>query len=370
MADAAVGHGLREAKTKQGGAVSPVLFFQHLLTFSCIQGFALRIFRLTGPLGKCYSRGCHECSKDLILHKDVAAVELPTLIVLLATYGALILGTTWLWGAAPILALILVTVAVAQFSSLQHEVLHGHPFRSRLLSEAAVFAGVTVYIPYIRFKDTHLAHHHDPILTDPYDDPESNFLEPAVWQRLSRTRRWLLRMNNTLLGRMIFGPAISTWSFVLADLQAIRAGNRHIRTAWLLHGSGVAMVLIWLWTVGQMPVWAYLIAAYLGFSLVKIRTFLEHRAHEAARARTVVIEDRGPLALLFLNNNFHSVHHMHPGTPWYQLPALYFGNKDHYLRRNEGYRYGSYAEIFRLFLLRPKDPVPHPLFRVNKGDAP
>ena len=62
-----------------------------------------------------------------------------------------------------------------------------------------------------------------------------------------------------------------------------------------------------------MPVWAYLLAAYLGWSLLKIRTYLEHRAHEAARARTVVIESRGPLALLFLNNNFHVVHHMHPG---------------------------------------------------------
>ena len=78
---------------------------------------------------------------------------------------------------------------------------------------------------------------------------------------------------------------------------------------------------LWLLAVGAMPVWAYLLAAYLGWSLLKIRTFLEHRAHEAARARTVIIEDRGPLALLFLNNNFHVVHHMHPGVPWYRLPA-------------------------------------------------
>jgi fatty acid desaturase len=72
---------------------------------------------------------------------------------------------------------------------------------------------------------------------------------------------------------------------------------------------------------------------------------------------------------LFLNNNFHVVHHMHPGVAWYKLPALYFGNRAHYLRRNDGYQYRSYAEIFRQFLFRAKDPVPHPIWPVEKGAA-
>jgi fatty acid desaturase len=74
-----------------------------------------------------------------------------------------------------------------------------------------------------------------------------------------------------------------------------------------------------------------------------------------------VIEDRGPLALLFLNNNLHAVHHMHPQVAWYRLPAVYSANRDHYLRRNDGYIYRNYAQIFRAYLFRAKDPVPHPL---------
>ncbi len=35
----------------------------------------------------------------------------------------------------------------------------------------------------------HMAHHRDAILTDPYDDPESNYLDPAVWARLPRPLR-------------------------------------------------------------------------------------------------------------------------------------------------------------------------------------
>jgi fatty acid desaturase len=111
-----------------------------------------------------------------------------------------------------------------------------------------------------------------------------------------------------------------------------------------------------------MPVWAYLVCAYAGFSILKIRTFLEHRAHERASGRTVVIEDRGPLAFLFLNNNLHVVHHMHPGVAWYELPRMFAENRERYLRRYDGYYYRSYAEVFGRHFLRAKDPVPHPLW--------
>ncbi|MEL6683026.1 MAG: fatty acid desaturase, partial [Pseudomonadota bacterium] len=107
----------------------------------------------------------------------------------------------------------------------------------------------------------------------------------------------------------------------------------------------------------------YFIAAYLVMSLLKLRTFLEHQAHERASGRSVVIEDRGPFALLFLNNNLHVVHHMHPSVPWYDLPALYRLRKDHYLRRNGGYVYRSYGEVFARYFWRRKDPVAHPLWR-------
>jgi len=303
------------------------------------------------------------------LRAEAPAIEWPTLLVFAATYALWAIATTLLWELSPPLAVIAAALAIGQFSSLTHEVLHGHPFRNQTLSEALVFPGLTIFVPYLRFKDLHLQHHFDPALTDPYDDPESNYLDPAVWARLSAPLRAVLRFNNTLFGRMLIGPAVSTWALVTGDLRAGLKGDRRVILAWALHLPGVALVLWWLAAVGAMPVWAYLLAAYLGWSLLKIRTYLEHRAHETARARTVVIESRGPLSLLFLNNNFHVVHHMHPGVAWYKLPALYFGNRDHYLRRNDSYLYRSYVEIFRQYLFRAKDPVPHPIFPVDKGAA-
>ena len=132
----------------------------------------------------------------------------------------------------------LAALAIVQFSSLQHEVLHGHPFRNRRLNEALVFPGLTVHVPYLRFRDRHLAHHHDPLLTDPYDDPESNYHDPEVWARMPRLMHWLLRLNNALLGRMILGPVIGTVFFLRDDW---RRGTGPCATC----GAGMARASRW-----------------------------------------------------------------------------------------------------------------------------
>lgn len=294
------------------------------------------------------------------MRSDAPAIEWPTLLLLAATYGAWTLGTTAAFGLSPLLGILLTGIAIAQFSSLQHEILHGHPFPSRRANEALAFPALTLTVPYGRFRDTHLAHHHDPVLTDPYDDPESNYLDPVVWARMPTWLKLLYRLNNTLFGRVVVGSILGNLRWLVTELAGLRRGDAGLRRDWALHMGGLALVVAWLW-VAAMPWWAYLLAAWIGHGLLKIRTYLEHRAHESARARTVVVEDRGPLALLFLNNNLHVVHHMHPNVPWYRLPAVYAANRDHYLRRNDGYVYRSYLDIFRAHLFRAKDPVPHPL---------
>ena len=301
--------------------------------------------------------------------RSTPVLEWPTLALLLVTYLALGLGTTWLYDGLPLLGVIVTGIAIAQFSSLQHEALHGHPFRSRWLNEALVFPAICLTVPYGRFRDTHLAHHHDPNLTDPYDDPESNYLDPQVWAGLPWAVQALLRANNTLLGRVVLGPILGNLLWLRTEALLIIAGTPGVRRDWLLHLGGLGLVALWLgWAA--MPWWAYGLAAYLGHALLKIRTFLEHRAHQQARARTVVIEDRGPLALLFLNNNFHAVHHCHPNVPWYRLQGLYAAQRAQVLDRNEGYVYRSYAQIIRAYLLRAKDPVPHPLMPAGQAPLP
>lgn len=267
-------------------------------------------------------------------------------------------------------AVPLLAVLVALHSSLQHEVIHGHPTRDQRLNDALVLPAFGLVVPYERFRASHLAHHFDPTLTDPYDDPETNYLDPAAWARLPRPARALLAANNTLLGRMVLGPLLGTFVLWRDDARALRAGDRAVARAWALHGFALLPVAAWLATVGTMPPWAYLLGVWGGLAILKVRTFLEHQAHERAAARSVVIEDRGPLAFLFLNNNFHAVHHAHPKLPWYRLPAEYARRREEFLRRNGGYRYRSYGEVFRLHLLRRKDPVAHPIWTAPAEAAP
>ena len=292
-----------------------------------------------------------------------AGVEWPTLALIAACYVVWALGTTWMAGLWLPLGMAVTVLALALHSSIQHEVLHGHPFPGRFWNAVTVFPALGLVYPYGRFRDLHLEHHRDERLTDPYDDPESNFMDPAVWQGLSPAAKTLLRMNNTLAGRMALGPAIGTWSFLRGDLRALRAGDRAVARDWLLHLAGLVPVAWWLGTVAQMPAWAYLASAYAALSVLKIRTFLEHRAHEIARGRSVVVEHGGILGFLFLNNNLHAVHHAKPSQAWYRLPAIWRENRAEFLRRNEGYLYPSYGDIFRRHFLRAQDPVPHPLYR-------
>lgn len=293
--------------------------------------------------------------------QDTPRIEWPTLGLLLACYAGWALATTWLTALWLPLGMAVTIVFVALHSSLTHEALHGHPSRHEWLNEATVFFCLGLYVPYRRFRDLHLAHHVDSILTDPYDDPESNYRDPKIWNRLPRWFQRVLEFNNTLLGRLILGPGLSIWALITGDWKAIRSGDRGVLLGWLLQIPGTIPVIWWV-VLSPMPLWAYAIAAYAGFSILKIRTFLEHRAHERASGRTVVIDDKGPLAFIFLNNNLHVVHHMHPRVAWYKLPAMWAKNRDKYLDRNDGYYYRSYGEIFRKHFLRAKDPVPHPLW--------
>lgn len=286
-------------------------------------------------------------------------LEWPTIVVAAISYGGFLIGVIGYESLGWLLALAILTLAITLHSSCQHEVLHGHPFRSQRLSDMLVFLPIGLFVPYVRFRDLHLAHHFDPNLTDPYDDPESNYLDPAQWQRLPWGLRATLRFNNLLIGRILIGPMIGLSMFYARDLKSAVRGDRAVVRAYLLHLAGLALVLPFV--AGFAPLWFFALACYAAMAVLKIRTFLEHRAHDKVAGRTVIIEDRGVLAFLFLNNNFHAVHHAHPQQPWYLLPDLYAARRGAFLERNRGYRYASYRSVFAQYFLRAKDPVVHPL---------
>ena len=253
---------------------------------------------------------------------------------------------------------------VTLHSSLQHEVLHGHPTRNARLNELLVALPVGLFIPYRRFKSTHLRHHNNEALTDPYDDPESWYVAAGDWRRLSRPMRLLLAFNTTLLGRLLVGPALGIAGLVRHDARAIARGDRAILKAWLLHLAGLFVMLALLIGVFAVDPLSYaLLVAYPGLSLLMLRTFAEHRIHRDPARRSAIIEASPLFSLLYLNNNLHYLHHKWPSKPWYELGALYRAEKERLLQENGGYAFPGYGALFRRYLLRRIGPVVHPLRR-------
>jgi fatty acid desaturase len=262
-----------------------------------------------------------------------------------------------------------LALAAAFHSSLQHEILHGHPTRSAALNEALVWLPLGLYIPYRRFRDLHLKHHNDTRLTDPYDDPESFYLAEGDYARLRPAMRAALAINGTFAGRMLIGPALSLNGFWRAELRAALAGDRAARDAWARHALGLALVVPVIWASG-VGLWQYMLfVAYPGIALIMVRSFIEHRAHAAPKMRTAIVESGPFFSLLFLNNNLHRVHHECPGAAWHRLPAMYRAERARYLAENGSYLIHGYAEVVRRWLVKPREPVVHPLFHRAKEAA-
>ncbi|RFC68055.1 MULTISPECIES: fatty acid desaturase [Mesorhizobium] len=292
-------------------------------------------------------------------------VEWPTVFLVILCYGLWAFAGLFIWPAYPVFALLLMGVAVALHSSITHEVLHGHPTRNALLNEACVFLPIGLVWPYRRFKTLHLRHHADERLTDPMDDPESYY--QALWRHeaMPRWLKTLLRINNTMVGRFVLGPWLSSIGFVAGDVKLIASGDRAVAQAWSLHLAGLAIVVpIVIYGFG-IPFWLYiLVPAWLGQSMIAIRTFAEHQWDENPEGRTVIVE-RTPLSFLFLNNNLHFVHHASPTVAWYKLPRLFRERRDEWVRLNHGYVFPNYLAMLKAYAFRAKEPVAHPVLRAT-----
>jgi fatty acid desaturase len=288
------------------------------------------------------------------------AVEWPTVGLIVLVY-AVLAALVWHHALLPWWLLLVVgSYAAALHVSLQHEVLHGHPTRHRRLNEALVFVSPHFWMPYQRYRATHLRHHHDQHLTDPSRDPESYYLLPASWARLPAPLRQLYTCNNTLGGRMVLGPLVGIARFWGADFQAMARGDREVARGWLLHivGGGIWIGYI---TACGMPLEQYLLlVAYPAISLSLVRSFCEHQAAADLGERTVIVEAAPLWSLLFLNNNLHVAHHTRPALAWYRLPAYYRAERAALIARNRGYVIHGYGEIFRRYLTRQKEPVAYP----------
>ena len=88
-------------------------------------------------------------------------IEWPTLGLATVIYGGWLAITyfqdslSW-WIVCPVGAWL-----VAWQSSLQHEILHGHPTRWRKLNRLFALPALSLWLPYETYRVAHLLHHRD-----------------------------------------------------------------------------------------------------------------------------------------------------------------------------------------------------------------
>ncbi len=297
-------------------------------------------------------------------------MQWPTWLVVAAIYGG------WFGVAFPArrlglpVALPLLAVLSAWYMSLQHELLHGHPTRWPRVNAWLGAAPLAVWFPYGVYRRSHLQHHCDYDLTRPWADPESFFVGEHAWTAKGAPMRALLTFRNTFVGRVTIGPAFAIATVLREAAARIRAGDRRDLPGWLAHGAALAVLLLWLdRACGIAPAVLLLGASYPALSLSAIRSFHEHRVAVDPAQRSVINEAAWPWRLLFLNNNFHAVHHDLPGVPWFALGQVYARRRADYHVRNGGYLVRGYGEWLGRFAWRPVAPVAHPLFGESFDEA-
>lgn len=294
-------------------------------------------------------------------------VEWPTLGLIFLCYLGWGLAGFLIWPVAPVVALGLMTVLAALHGSLMHEVAHGHPTPWRAVNEALITWNIGLIWPFRRFRVLHLRHHVDERLTDPLEDPESFYLARYRHAEMPRGLCAVLRLNNTMLGRVLISPWLGTFGLIWGDLTLIRQGDRRVAMAWAIHLACLVPVL-WIVSAMGIPLWLYPVTVAWGAAgIISIRSYAEHQWAEDPEGRTIIVESP-ILGWLFLHNNLHFVHHKMPRLAWYKLPGAYYGNRAGWQAGNQGYVYGCYLSMFRAHGLRAKEPVVHPALRLDRPE--
>jgi fatty acid desaturase len=285
----------------------------------------------------------------------------PTWVVALliyAAWGALIWYNALLpwWILMPVGAYLL-----AWHFSLQHEAIHSFRGVPAWLRFAVVFPPIGLWFPFPLYRKSHSTHHRDIHLTLPGVDTESYYVRKQDWERMGTVWRSLLLFNQTLVGRLLIGPALRLWSLASKESQRVAKGDYTHLPHWGVHAVALALLFWFISGVCRFPWWQYcLLIGYPGMSLSLLRAFTEHRAAEDSQERTASVESNVIFGLLYLYNNLHVVHHLQPTMPWYDIPRYYRENRESLLKRNGDFSYKGYAVFVRQYFLKPVFSPVHP----------
>jgi fatty acid desaturase len=279
-----------------------------------------------------------------------------TLVIAVLVYGGW-LATVFLHKQMPWWAtFVLLTWFGAWHLSLQHELVHGHPFRNSKLNAALASLSLTMWVPFLSFKRDHISHHNT-TLTHPKLDTESYYSMPEQWQHSGRFLRSIYWANRTIAFRLTVWSVFSTVQYFFADAWRAIRNVDNARSAWVLHIPGLIAVTYIVNNLAGMSMIEYLIGGvFASHSLNMMRSFAEHKTLGDESTRTAMIDAGRVMSLLMLNNNLHIAHHDEPSAPWYKVPEVAERlNAFERAQKIDALYKGGYGELLRRFTFKPYD---------------
>ena len=280
--------------------------------------------------------------------------EWRTIAVIAAIYGLTVLTVLRHEVLTPWLTIPVLSVLGAWHLSMQHETIHGHPFRHVWLNDLIGSIPVTLWIPYFSFKKDHIEHHQSD-LTHPGLDNESYYVSPEAWESAGKLRKAAYWANRTILFRMFVWTIVSTVTYLWSTIRLMLRGDKQTWFAMSTHVAGLVLVVYFVRSVAEMPLWQFALGTtYGGRILNAIRPFPEHKYQSDTEVRTAMVMAGPFMSLLMLNNNLHVAHHEEPGVAWYEVPNMSARVNAVERAREAGLLYeGGYAEVFRRFSFKP-----------------
>lgn len=287
--------------------------------------------------------------------------EWQTWLLFFLTYSSWLLVTYFANKIPLILWPIIGGWILALHNSYQHEAVHSHPTRSKRLNFMMAYPPLSLWLPFELYRRSHLKHHQTQTITDPYDDPESYYWYAKDWKLLNPLKKKLYLFNHTFIGRMLVGPWLCMISFITSSIISMIRGEKDFIKIGSLHLLACFAVLYWVIVVCNIHFFEYLLLfIWPSLSLTLMRSYLEHRPASDQAHRTAIVEGSWITQLLFLNNNYHVIHHDSPAMPWFAIKKEFNRHREQYLKSNDFYFYKGYSQIAKEFFFKAKDSPVHP----------
>ena len=259
-------------------------------------------------------------------------VVLNLVIILLQVCSAFVifylasLSTAW-WHLAILAGLF--AVLGNSIYSIVHEAEHGILNPNRKFND---FLGVMMALlfpaPFHLIRQGHIGHHRrnrsDDEAFDLYFDGDKPFLKWIALYGIITGFFWVTVVLSNIVA--VLAPFVLDrryWEFDRPSTAFMDSLN--LKDLWKIRVEGASAIalhiaIVWLFNI---PIFNYAIV-YFGFGFTwSAMQYVHHfgtERHVLHGARNLWIW--GPVDLIWLNHNWHAIHHNHPTVPWIYLPLL------------------------------------------------